>query len=81
VKRFVAAINHAIDDFNADPQIARKTIAANTKIPPAVIEKMGLGKWQTKVPPQEMQFWVDAAKKEGILNGTTDLNSLVWEAK
>jgi NitT/TauT family transport system substrate-binding protein len=81
VKRLVRAVNRAIDDFNSDPQIVRKTIAANTKIPPEVVEKMGLGKWQTNVPPEQMQFWVDAAKKEGVINAGTDLKSLVWQDK
>jgi NitT/TauT family transport system substrate-binding protein len=81
VKRFVKAINLAIEDFRKDPQVARKTIAANTKIPPAVIDKMGLGNWQTDVPPEQMQFWIDAAKKEGIVNATADLKSLVWQPK
>ena len=81
VKRFVRAVNRAIDDYNADPMTARKTIAANTKIPPSVVEKMGLGTWQTSVPAEQMQFWVDAAKKEGIISNTADLNSLIWQDK
>ena len=81
VKRFVRAVNHAIDDYNSDPMIARKTIEANTKIPPAVVEKMGLGKWQTSVPPEQIQFWVDAAKKEGVITDATDLSTLVWQDK
>ncbi|MFT4119554.1 ABC transporter substrate-binding protein [Bradyrhizobium sp.] len=81
VRRFVQAINHAIDDYNSDPAIARKTIEANTKVPPSVIEKMGLGKWQTRVPAEQMQFWVDAAKKEGVISDTADLNTLVWQDK
>lgn len=80
VKRFVRAVNRALDDY-ADPAIVRKTIAANTKIPPAVVEKMGLGKWQANVPPEQIQFWVDAARKEGIVNATADLKSLVWQDK
>lgn len=80
VKRFVRAINHALDDFK-DPKIVRETIAANTKVPPAVIEKMGLGRWEKNMPPETMQFWVDAAKKEGIVNATADLKSLVWQDK
>lgn len=79
VKRFVRAVNRAIDDYNADPMIARKTIAANTKIPPSVVEKMGLGKWQASVPAEQMQFWVDAAKKEGIISNEADLKSLIWQ--
>ena len=78
VKRFVHALNRAFDDFK-DPKIVRQTIAANTKIPPAVIEKMALGRWEKNMPPETMQFWVDAAKKEGIINATADLNSLVWQ--
>lgn len=80
VQRFMRAVNRAIDDFQ-DPKIVRETIAANTKIPPAVIEKMNLGQWSKSVPPETMQFWVDAAKKEGIVNATADLNSLVWQGK
>lgn len=80
VQRFLRAVNRAIDDFQ-DPKVARATIAANTKIPPAVIEKMNLGEWSKNVPAETMQFWVDAAKKEGIVNATADLNSLVWQGK
>lgn len=78
VKSFVAAVDRAIEDFQKDPSIARATIGANTKIPATAIEAMELGHWETKVPPETMQFWVDAAKKEGIINDTADLNSLVW---
>lgn len=75
---FVGAIDKAIDDFNADPQVARDTIAANTKIPPQVVQKMQLGEWNTHVDPKEMQFWVDAAKVEGMLGAEADLDELVW---
>jgi NitT/TauT family transport system substrate-binding protein len=80
VKRFVRAVNRALEDF-ADPAVVRATIAANTKIPASVVEKMGLGKWQANVSPEKIQFWVDAAKKEGIINSTADMNSLVWQQK
>jgi NitT/TauT family transport system substrate-binding protein len=79
-RRFLRAINRALDDFK-DPKIARATIAANTKIPPTAIEKMKLGEWSKSIPAQTMQFWVDAAKAEGIVNATADLNSLVWQDK
>ena len=81
VKGFVKAVNRAIEDFKADPAVARKTIGAHTKLPATAIEAMNLGDWETEVPPSEMQFWVDAAKKEGIVNETEDLNSLVWSPK
>lgn len=77
-RRFLRAVNRALDDFK-DPQVVRATIAANTKVPPPVIEKMGLGRWEKNQPPEAMQFWVDAAKKEGIVNATADLKSLVWQ--
>jgi NitT/TauT family transport system substrate-binding protein len=80
VRRFLRAINRALDDFK-DPKVVRATIAANTKIPPAVIEKMNIGEWSKSIPAETMQFWVDAAKKEGIVNATADLNSLVWQDK
>lgn len=80
VQRFLRAINRALDDYQ-DPKIVRETIAANTKIPPEVVETMNLGNWSKSIDPETMQFWVDAAKKEGIVNETADLNSLVWQDK
>ena len=80
VRRLLRAVNRAIDDFK-DPKVVRETIAANTKIPASVIEKMGIGEWQKNVPPETMEVWVDAAKNEGIVNATADLNSMVWQDK
>ncbi|MGN6769418.1 MAG: ABC transporter substrate-binding protein [Rhizobiaceae bacterium] len=80
VKGFMRAINRALDDYK-DPQIVRETVGAHTKIPPAVIKTMNLGSWSKSIAPETMQFWVDAAKKEGIVNATADLNSLVWQDK
>lgn len=77
-KRFVRAINRAIDDFQ-DPAVVRETIAANTKIPAPVIAKMHLGEWKKDVPPESIQFWVDAAKKEGILTDNVDLSDIIWK--
>lgn len=80
VKGFMRAINRALDDYK-EPQIVRETVGAHTKIPPAVIKTMNLGSWSKSIAPETMQFWVDAAKKEGIVNATADLNSLVWQDK
>lgn len=77
-ERFVRAINRALEDFK-DPEIVRQTIASNTSIPPEVIAEMNLGEWQVDVPAATMQFWVDAAAKEGIINDTADLSDLVWQ--
>ncbi len=78
VKRFVRAINRAIDDFQ-DPAIVRETIAANTKIPASVVSKMNIGEWKKDAPPESIQFWIDAAKKEGILTDAVDLNDIIWK--
>lgn len=76
-KRFVRAINRAIDDFQ-DPAIVRQTIAANTKIPEAVVAKMHLGEWKKDVPAESIQFWVEAAKKEGVITDAVDLKDIIW---
>jgi NitT/TauT family transport system substrate-binding protein len=78
VKRFVAAVDRAVEDFKSDPQNARKAIAANTKIPAPVVEKMHLGHWDTSTPVEDMKFWVDAARKEGILKTNVDPKDLLW---
>lgn len=76
-RKFVRAINRAIDDFQ-DPAVVRETIAANTKIPESVVAKMHLGEWKKDVAPESIQFWVDAAKKEGILTDNVDLKDIIW---
>lgn len=82
VERFVRAIHKSIDDFNRDPKIARETIAKNTKIPPAVIEKMRLGRWTTNSSLADMQFWIDAARKEGIITSSSvKVDDMVWKGR
>ncbi|MFX0543878.1 ABC transporter substrate-binding protein [Roseovarius sp. S4756] len=78
VSAFVGAINKAITDFNDDPQIARDSIAGNTKIPAEIVQVMPLGTWNPAVDSSEMQFWVDAAASEGVLEADIDLEGLVW---
>jgi len=82
VERFVRAINKAIDDFKRDPNIARQTIAKNTKIPPEVVEKMHLGRWTTNSPLADMQFWIDAARKEGLITSSNvRVEDMVWKGR
>jgi NitT/TauT family transport system substrate-binding protein len=79
VKRFVTAIDKAIADFERDPKIARAAIAKNTKIPPAVVDSMNLGQWKSATPVADMKFWIDAARKEGILKSSVDPQDLLWK--
>ena len=82
VERFVRAINKAIDDFKRDPHIARQTIAKNTKIPPEVVEKMHLGRWTTNSSLADMQFWIDAARKEGLITSSNvRVEDMVWKGR
>lgn len=81
VTRFVRAVDRALTDFKNDPEIARKTIAANTKIPATVVQKMKIGNWDPSVSPDKIQFWIDAARKEGIVTDKTDVKGLVWTNK
>jgi len=82
VERFVRAINKAIDDFKRDPNIARQTIAKNTKIPPEVVEKMHLGRWTTNSSLADMQFWIDAARKEGLITSSNvRVEDMVWKGR
>lgn len=78
VERFVGAIEKAVDDFNADPELARQRIAENTQIEPALIEQMNLPIWSNATNPAQMQFWIDAAENEGILETDLDPSALLW---
>lgn len=79
-RRFLKAVNRAIDDIQ-DPAVAKKVIAANTKIDPQIIDAMTLGRWDKAIAPDTMQYWVDAAKKEGLISASSDLKDLVWQDK
>lgn len=81
VERFKRAIDRALTDFGKDPELVKKSITANTKIPPALIEKMKIGNWNVSAPPESMQFWIDAARKEGIVTDQTNVKDLVWSGK
>ncbi|HEY8474193.1 MAG TPA: ABC transporter substrate-binding protein [Natronosporangium sp.] len=79
VERFVTAIHQAINDFNNDPQVARDTIAEHTEIDPELVASMRLGEWNASSSTEDIQFWVDAANSEGILDGgSVDANELLW---
>lgn len=78
VERFVGAIEQAVDDFNQDPQIARDLIVENTQIDPALVAEMNLPVWSNDTDPSEMQFWIDAAEAEGILETDLDPSTLIW---
>ena len=68
--------------FKRDPNIARQTIAKNTKIPPEVVQKMHLGRWTTSSSLADMQFWIDAARKEGLITSSNiKVDDMVWKGK
>jgi len=78
VDRFVGAIERAVDDFNADPELARQRIGENTEIAPELVAEMNLPVWSNDTDPAEMQFWVDMAVAEGIVEeGAIDPVTLV----
>ena len=81
VERFKRAVDRALTDFSKDPEIVRQSIAANTKIPPALIQKMKIGNWNVNAAPEKIQFWIDAARKEGIVTDKTDIKGLVWSGQ
>lgn len=78
VESFVKAINAAIEDFKADPAVAREVIGEHTEIAPEVIESMGLGVWETDVPASDMEFWIDAAAAEDLLDSDMKVEDLIW---
>lgn len=79
VAGFVRAIERAVDDFNADPATAREVIAAHTEIAPELIESMNLPLWTNDLDPRAIQFWIDAAENEGLIEGDLDPAQLIWK--
>lgn len=79
VTGFVRAIERAVDDFNENPDLAREVIAANTEIDPALVAEMNLPMWSNDLDPAMMQFWIDAALDEGIIEEPLDPAELLWQ--
>ena len=66
-KRFVTAMHETIDYMMADPDRARRNVAAYTGMDPALVEKMPVNAWSYKIEPAKWQAVIDMMVENGLL--------------
>jgi NitT/TauT family transport system substrate-binding protein len=77
--RFVKALRRSLAD-GGDTAAMRAAIGANTKTPPAVIDRLALANWSADLDRDKLARVGDLAVTYEILASTPDLGGLVWTA-
>jgi NitT/TauT family transport system substrate-binding protein len=67
IDRFRKAIHESIDYMNADPDRARKNVAAYTKLSPDLVKTMPLNRWIYKIDLDKWQKVADLMTSSGEL--------------
>lgn len=66
-KRFVKAMQEAIDYMHADEARARRNVAAFTGMDPALVEKMPVNAWSYRIDKSKWQAVADMLTENGLL--------------
>jgi NitT/TauT family transport system substrate-binding protein len=79
VDRFVRASNRATEYAQAHPDEVRKAIGTYTEIPPEVIPKLQLPRWDSELRRESAQLQAEFAKKYGLIDELPNLDELIRE--
>ncbi len=79
VNRFHDALTEAAALIKTDDAAARASLAKWTKQPPDVVAHTSLPDFNMKLEPSQMQFWIDLAKHQGLITGTYDAASFLYQ--
>lgn len=77
VKDFTAAINESLKYAEGHPAEVRKIVQTYTDIDPALMDKVTLPKWGTKINRESTQKLADLARKDGLVKQPVDLDALL----
>ncbi len=82
VKAFQAAIAEANIFIKANPGPSRDSVAKYTKLPPPVVAGMAIPNVEARLTPDQLKFWIEVCKTQGLITGTPDPTKLVvpWTA-
>ncbi|MBI4321081.1 MAG: ABC transporter substrate-binding protein [Chloroflexi bacterium] len=76
---FVRAYSRATDLFNKDLAERKKYTAENTKIEPALMDKMTLGVLRVKIDAAALQKTADLMLEHGLLKEKMDVSKAIWD--
>jgi NitT/TauT family transport system substrate-binding protein len=62
----------------SDEEAMRETIAANTQIPPDIVDQMPLPNWQPETDREAIALVGELSTKYGILDEEPELDGLIW---
>ena len=54
-------------------------IAKYTKLPPQVVSSLPPPNLAVDVTPEQIKFWIDLAKEQGVIKGNPDPKSILYE--
>jgi NitT/TauT family transport system substrate-binding protein len=54
-------------------------IAKYTKLPPQVVASLPPPNLEVNVTPQQVQFWINLAREQGVIKGNADAKSILYE--
>ena len=72
VKSLRAALADAEDFVNTHPDKTKDDVAAYLKMPPDLIKLLKIGKQDPVLTPQQMAWWIDVMKRNGMLATAVD---------
>jgi NitT/TauT family transport system substrate-binding protein len=77
---FGDAMQKSIDWIKANPDDANALLTEKTGIPAAVVGKMVKSTDKPEITPEDLQPYIDGAKKYGLMDETFDASELIWKA-
>jgi NitT/TauT family transport system substrate-binding protein len=77
VRAIQTALKEAADFVRSNPEAARASIARYTTLPEAVIAKMPVPQPSAELNPEQLKFWKDVTREQGLVTGDIDLNAFV----
>jgi NitT/TauT family transport system substrate-binding protein len=75
---FVKAIDESAKLANSDQKLAKQALKNNSKIDPALIDKINLQYYTAAVSAENLEFWKTAMNKYFDSNLGFDVNTAVW---
>ena len=79
VKRFNAAMAKATVYVTAHPAWLRQALVSADKLSPALAKQVYLPSFTTKITAQDVNLWVTAAMKVGLLSKQISGSSVIWD--
>ena len=76
---FRAAMGDAIAWIKENDAKAREILGKYTKQPAEVLAHTSLADFKVDVHPEGMQFWIDLARKQGLINTAFNPASFIWK--